>query len=224
MTMLKKILLVAAALLVFQSAANAAVYRWVDEKGNVNFSNQPQPQAAPAVPTSAPAAAPAPPPAETVRTRSFPVPLHGNLVLSVPESWDHEIEQPPGELPPTIELTPRQGDAFKVLITPFWSRRGEAEINNPQGAKSLVGERLSQMLPTAVEKEVKIEEFQGTQGSGYYFLVTDRDPGPTFPYAVVASVGVGDFLLHVTILSRSRDSEAIRQAIRALQGAVQIKG
>lgn len=223
--MLRKILLVAAALLVFQSAANAALYRWVDEKGNVNFSNQPQAApAAPAVPMSAPAAAPAPPAADTVRPRSFPVPQHGNLVLGVPESWDHEITQPPGELPPTIELTPRQGDEFRFMITPFWSMNGKEEINNPQGAKRLVSERLTSMLPTAVEKDVKIEEFQGKQGVGYYFLVTDRDPGPTFPYAVAASVGVGDFLLHVTILSRSRDSEAIRQAIRALQGAVQIKG
>ena len=212
--MLKKIVLVVAALLVFQSTANAALYRWVDEKGNVNYSNQPQPPAEAATPA---------PPADDSRPRSFPLPQHGHLILSVPQSWDHEVRQAPENLPPTIVLTPRDGDDFKVMITPLWNPKNEPGFNNPQFIKGLVSNDLKGMLPTAVERDVQIQEFQGKQGPGYYFQVTDKDPGPTFPYAVRAGLGVGDLLLSVTILSRSKDSEAVRQALKALQGAVQLK-
>jgi hypothetical protein len=76
------------------------------------------------------------------------------------------------------------------------------------------------MLPSAVEKQVEIQEFTGINGKGYHFLVTDKAPKPgEYPYAVRAGIGVGDLLLGVTILSRSKDSEGIALTIKALQTA-----
>ena len=212
--MLKKFVMVAAALLVVQSSANAALYRWVDEKGNVNYSNRPQSQVEVASPKVA---------ASNSRPRSFPVPLHGNLVLSVPESWDHEISQPPGDLPPTIVLTPREGDDFKVLITALWSFNNDPGFQSPQALRRLMSDHLARMLPTAVERSVPIEELQGNHGTGYFFSVTDKAPGPSYPYMLTAGIGTGELMLITTILSRTKDSEGVRQTLKALQGAVQIK-
>ena len=213
--MLKKIAFMVVVSLVLQATAHGKSYKWVDEKGGVHFSDQPPPSTK-GVPSQTPAVTPG--------IRSFPLPQHGNLVLSVPESWDHEIMQPPGNLPPTIVLTPRQGDDFKVMITPFWSPGNEPGFNTPQTARRLINENRIRLLPTAVEREVPIEEIQGKNGTGYYFMVTDKEPGTSYPYAVSAGIGVGDLLLVTTILARTRDSEGILQTIKALQGAVQIRG
>lgn len=212
--MLKKIAFMFVVFLVLQSTANGKSYTWVDEKGGVHFSDQPPPLTK-GVSTQTPA--------DTLGIRSFPLPQHGNLVLSVPESWDHEIKQPPGDLPPTIVLTPLQGDDFKVLMTPMWSFKNEPGFVSPQTIKKLINDNRTRMLPTAVERDVPIKEFQGKQGGGYYFFVTDKAPGTSYPYLVSARMGVGDLLLVTTILARTRDSEGIRQTIKALEGVVQIK-
>lgn len=213
--MLKKIAFIFVVFLVLQSTADGKSYKWVDEKGGIHFSDQPPPLTKGVSSKT---------PVDTPGIRSFPLPQHGNLILSVPESWDHEISQPPGDLPPTIVLTPRQGDDFKVLITPIWSFKNEPGSASSKTIKDLISDNRTRMLPTAVERDVPIEEFQGKQGAGYYFIVTDKAPGDSYPYAVSAGIGVGDLLLVTTILARTRDSEGIRQTIQALQGAVQIKG
>ena len=81
---------------------------------------------------------------------------------------------------------------------------------------------LRKMLPSAVEQQANIQEVNGTDGKGYYFLLTDKAPKPgEYPYAVRAGIGVGDLLLSVTILSRSKNSEGITATIKALQEARQ---
>jgi hypothetical protein len=201
-------------LLLLHEPAGAKIYQWTDEKGGVVFSNQPPPAARAA--SSSPAGV-------TSRARSFPLPRHGTLILSLPESWDQEVRQAPEGVPPTIVLTPREGDDFEVLITPFWDPENRPDFNSPQVAKSVVDGDLARMLPGAVEREVKIREIQGTSRVGYYFFVTDKAPGSGYPYAVRADIGVGDLLLHVTVLCRTKDSDGVLQTILALEGAVHRK-
>jgi hypothetical protein len=81
------------------------------------------------------------------------------------------------------------------------------------------------MLPSAVEREMPLEEIRGKYGAGYHFLVTDKAPRPgEYPYAMRAGIGVGDLMLSVTVLCRTRDSEGLRQTLRALRGAVRQRG
>ena len=213
--MFKTVALVFVVLLGMQSTADCALYQWVDEKGGVHFSDQP--------PLTNRKVA-APPPADTSRARSFPLPRHGALVLTVPASWDQEVRQAPEGLPPTIVLTPREGDDFEVMITPFWSLKNEPGFNSATATKRLVGGDLVKLLPTAVERDVQLVEIPGKDGAGYYFLLTDKEPGSGYPHMARAGIGVGDLLLYVTVLCRSKDSEGLRQAILALQGAVHTKG
>jgi hypothetical protein len=157
-----------------------------------------------------------------VQQRSFAIPQHGNLILIVPTTWKHSVRQPPGDLPPTITFTPDKGDVFEVLITPIWSPRNDATFNKPEKVRTLIDNDLKGMLPRAVEKQVNIQEFKGNYGEGYYFLMTDKAPKPgEYPYAVRAGVGVGDLLLSVTVLSRSKNSDGISLTLKALQQAKQ---
>jgi len=212
--MLKKAVLGMSVFLMLQSSANGALYQWVDEKGGIHFSDQP-PLTTPASEITEPS--------DNPRARSFALPQHGSLVLVVPESWDHGIRLAPDNLPPTIVLTPRQGDEFKVLVTPLWSLKGEPGFNNPDATRRIVEKSRVSLLPTAVERDVPLQEFKGKYGAGYSFSVTDKAPGDSYPYLVQAGLGVGDLWLNVTVLSRKKDSESIRRMLQALQGAEQIR-
>jgi len=214
--MLKKIGCLVIGLCLLPALARSEMYKWTDEKGGVHLSDRPPPVAPKEVSGQSSA--------DQIWARSFPVPRHGNLILSVPEPWKQDIRQPPDDLPPTIMLTPRQGDEFEVRITPLWSPKNEPGFNNPQAVKRLISADLAGMLPSAVERNVPIEEIRGKQGTGYTFFMTDKAPKPgEYPYVMRAGIGVGDLLLSATVLCRAKDSEGIRQTIRALEAAIQAK-
>lgn len=156
---------------------------------------------------------------------SVSLPQHGKLILSIPASWKRSEERAAGNLPPTIILSPKRGNEFEVLITPIWSPQKDPNFNKAPAIKSAIEQHLNQMLPTAVEKQVAIQEFKGVDGPGYYFLVSDKAAPKRgeYPYAVVAVVGVGDLVLSVTILCQGKESEGIAATIRILQEARQKK-
>jgi hypothetical protein len=160
--------------------------------------------------------------ASRIESRTFALPQHGALVLGVPNSWKQNVSQSSGDLPPTITLAPEKGDEFEVLITPLWSPKKDATFNKPDKVRKLIESELRGMLAGALEQSVVIQEFKGVYGTGYYFLVTDRAPKPgEYPYVVRAGVGVGDLLLSVTVLSRSKNTIGITSTIKALQEANQ---
>ncbi|MBN1909247.1 MAG: hypothetical protein JW818_05880 [Pirellulales bacterium] len=162
--------------------------------------------------------------ATEMKERTFAVPQHGNLVLNLPADWKQSIKNAPGLPVPLIMLAPAQGNAFEILVTPFWSPKNDPTFNNAENVKRLVGAMRTQMLPKAVEKQVELKEIKGATSSGYYFLVTDKAPKPgEFPYAVSAGLGVGDLLLHVTLLCRDKNDPAIETMLKALQQAKQTK-
>jgi hypothetical protein len=213
--MLKKTAMVCFVLLALQAPASAEYYQWVDEKGYTHYSNTIPPTTRTAsVATET----------DTPHARSFPLVKHGSLVLVVPESWDQEVRLAPNNLPPTIVLTPRQGDEFKVLVTPLWSPKDEPGFNNPAFTRRVIEKSRVELLPGAVEQDVPLQEFKGKYGAGYYFFVTDKAPGDSYPYMVQAGLGVGNLWLNVTVLSRKKDSESIRLMLQALKGAEQIRG
>ncbi|MGB8959593.1 MAG: hypothetical protein WCC00_11360 [Candidatus Aminicenantales bacterium] len=161
---------------------------------------------------------------EASKPYSVSLPRHGKLILNIPASWKRSVRKAPGDLPPTIILSPKKGDAFETMITPLWSPKNDPNFNKTPALKLALEQILRTMLPSAVEKEVPIQEFSGIDGPGYYFLVTDKAPKPgEYPYAVGAIVGVGDLVLGVSILCRDKESEGIGTTIRILQEARQEK-
>ena len=161
---------------------------------------------------------------EAPKPYSVSLPQHGKLILNIPASWKRSVRKAPGDLPPTIVLSPKKGDEFETMITPLWSPKNDPKFNKAPALKLAIEQILREMLPSAVEKEVPILEFGGIDGPGYYFLVTDKAPKPgEYPYAVGAIVGVGDLVLGVTLLCRDKESEGIGTTIRILKEARQEK-
>ena len=59
--------------------------------------------------------------AEVTTARNYQLPGHGTIQLQVPKSWQDELRQPPGGLPPTIVFSPKTGASFQILLTPMFS-------------------------------------------------------------------------------------------------------
>jgi hypothetical protein len=156
--------------------------------------------------------------------RSFALPNHGKLLLSVPAAWKQAVRQPPHDLPPTVTFTPAKGDDFVVFITPLWSVKNDPTFNKPENVRRLMEENLGRMLPGSIEQKASLQEFAGVYGKGYFFLLTDKAPKQgEYPYALRTGLGVGDLMLSATVLCRSKNSEGITLTIRALQDARQTK-
>ena len=74
----------------------------------------------------------------------------------------------------------------------------------------------------AVEKELRVVEFQGRSGPGFYFAATDRAPKPD-EYKLLTQdvVRVGELSVTFTILTNDGQDAVVKQALDALKGATQ---
>lgn len=158
----------------------------------------------------------------SVTPRRYPIPGHGDLELAVPLSWLDQIDQPPERLPPTITFRPKSGNEFKVLITALWSASSEVGFNTAERIKPVVERAGNGLLSRSVETKLKIRALKGESATGYYYSLTDKAPKPgEFENLSQGAIGVGDLLLHFTILTHSKDSVPEQEALAMLQKAVQ---
>lgn len=154
--------------------------------------------------------------------RTFAVPGHGALVMSLPEDWRTEVIQLHGDFPPTIVLSPAEGKAFQTRITVLWDRKSSPAFNTPDSVRKVMQQLLEKMLPTAVETAASLQEFKTADGAGFYYVLTDKAPRPgEFTHVLQAGAGVGDLFLSVTMLCRSKACAGIQDTLDALATAQQ---
>jgi hypothetical protein len=152
--------------------------------------------------------------------RSYTIPKHGKLELSMPGGWREKLEQPPGELPPTILFQPKAGNEFKFLITALWQEDPKAGLDKPERLRAMVEEMGAHQLRTAVEKQLDVIEDKGNGTIGYYYRLTDKAPKPgEFEYAAQGTFLAGDLLLGFTFLAHEKDSNAQQAALEMLRNA-----
>ncbi len=73
----------------------------------------------------------------------------------------------------------------------------------------------------AAEAYVEMRHLSGANGSGYYFTVTDRSPGPgEFKFMSQGALQVGELTLWFTILTDEGEDTVAVEALAMLQAAV----
>ncbi len=160
--------------------------------------------------------------ADQKKIRKYPIPDHKTLELNVPASWKGKVHKPQENMPPTIIFDPAKGNDFQVLITVMWGKTGDLDFNSQEKVRLVVEKDGQKLLPNAVEPKIVLQEMKGVNNTGCYFSVTDKAPNPgEYRYMTRGAIGVGDLLLRFTILHRVKDSQAIRDALSALQEAKQ---
>lgn len=155
--------------------------------------------------------------AESARPRTYTLPGGGSLDVPVPSGWREAVTPSEGR-GLTITLTPSAGTDFEVLITVV---RGESSEPMPRARddlRALVERRGRKLLPTAVEKTLKVEELRGPQARGYYYSLTDQAPRPgEYGHVTQGAAAVGSLSLSFTILTRSPDAPARGAALGLLR-------
>ena len=159
---------------------------------------------------------------EKTAIKKYPIPDHGVLELNVPASWKAGTHRPQENMPPTIILSPSKGNDFQVTMMVLWGKKEEPDFNGPEKVKTLLENEGQKLLPRTVETKIVLSEIKGINHSGYYFSVTDKNPEPgEYRYMTRAGIGVGNLLLHVTVLHRVKESGAVKDILSMLRQAKQ---
>ncbi len=142
------------------------------------------------------------------------------LRYAVPEGWTVEAKTPaPGAV--ALRLTPIVGHEAKVLVTGLAPRAGSplASRSEIKRATRAMGEAL---LSGSTEKRIELRRLDGTDGSGFFYTLTDaRTPLPEgeFPVMTQGIMAVGALRLAVTVLAQQKDSAASRMTFDLLRTA-----
>lgn len=151
--------------------------------------------------------------------RRYTIPGQGLLELMMPQSWRDSVRQSRQGLP-TIEFGPTTGREFNVQVTYLWSPSRRRDFNSAKRLRPMVEAMGSGPLSRAVETTLELRELNGDSSAGYFFSLTDGQAKPgEYVYLTQGAVGVGDLLLLFTILTQTRDSEALQDGLTMLRQA-----
>ena len=154
--------------------------------------------------------------AEPWQERTLSITDRGTLVLSSPRAWVQQTIQSP----PTIRFSNSTGQQFVVMISAEWSPTQDSSFNSSTKVRALVEETAVKVSSQAVERAIPIDEMKGTAGRGYYFSVTDKDPGPNeYKYLTQGALAVDDLLLTFIVRTNEADSSIVNDAFDVLRSA-----
>ena len=143
---------------------------------------------------------------------------HGAVVFSVPDDWRDSLEQESANGPPTLNLTPKQGKAFQILITPAWPNVPNTPMPTKGALRELVQRAADDAEPRAVEHDLQLIDFSGPAGYGAYFSATDRDPEPDgYKHLTQGILVATDLRVSFTILVNGNPMATLQQALTTLR-------
>ncbi len=149
----------------------------------------------------------------------YSLPKHGMLELNLPALWEVQIEQPPNDLPPTIIFGPKSGLPFEMLITPIWQISDNEPPLTSREIEQIVKKSAIAAQSQALEKTIKIINFEGSMGKGFYFSATDRNPGHgEFKYLTQGIVSIGQLAITFTILTNENQEFTKEMALNVIKG------
>jgi hypothetical protein len=154
--------------------------------------------------------------------RRFTLPDHGQFVIPVPADWKGQVNQPANRMPPTVTFTPASGKPFHVLMTTIWPAAKDGQPQSRDQLRATVQRGVDGAKTQAVKKELRVVEFQGRTGPGFYFSATDRAPKPDeYKFLTQGVLRVGELSVTFTILTNDGQEAIVKQALDALKGATQ---
>jgi hypothetical protein len=154
--------------------------------------------------------------------KRFALPEHGFLQLSVPSGWTDQFDQ--NSKLPQISFRQSQGQPFIVSVNPAWQTAAGKSALPRQELRTEVEEMASAIHMFSVEQDdIKIDEFAGAAGPGFYFFATDASPGPGgYKFMNRGMLKVGDLLVTFTILTNEGQDGIVRAALEMLKSAVHV--
>ena len=152
--------------------------------------------------------------------KRYALPERGFFKLRMPAGWTDRVEQK-SQAVPLISFGPSQGKPFIVTVTP------QSGAGKPLPSRDELRKRVEYaaegIRPLAVEKVIKVIEFAGASGAGFYFFATDSAPQPgEYKFMNKGMLRVGDLAVDFTILTNEGQDAVVRAALDMLKGAAYV--
>jgi len=159
--------------------------------------------------------------ADESSVRRYELPNHDTLELSIPGGWYDHFEEPQGGGTPTIEIAVAEGGPRQVFVRPEWADPTAKDVRELPQLRDAVRDLAERIQPEAVENYLEVRHIAGTNGVGFYFTATDRNPGPDeFKFMNQGALQAGGLTLWFTILTNEGQDTVAVEALAMLQGAV----
>jgi|SRR6185436_13967976 len=156
--------------------------------------------------------------------RQYRLPERGFIAMDVPDGWRDRLRQPPQSLPPTIALRAGAGQPFEVLVTPMWPADPGVPPSSRYSIRRQVERAADGIRSQTVERTLRLVEFAGAAGLGYYFRATDRAARPgAYKFMTQGIVKVGDLAVSFTILTNDGQERVAREALAMIKTAVHVR-
>jgi hypothetical protein len=153
--------------------------------------------------------------------RRYELPNRDTLELSMPAGWADHFEVPQGGGPPTVEIAVTDGGPHQVFVRPEWADPTAKDVRELPQLRDAVRDLAERIQPEAVENYLEVRHIAGTNGDGFYFTATDRNPGPgEFKFMSQGALQAGSLTLWFTILTNEGQDTIAVEALAMLQGAV----
>jgi hypothetical protein len=153
--------------------------------------------------------------------RRYELPNHDTLELALPAGWSDELVQPQGAGPPTIEIAVTGGRVPQVFIRPEWADPTANDIRELPQLRDAVRDLAERIQPEAAEPYLEVRHIAGSNGVGFYFTATERNPrADGFKFMNQGALQAGDLTLWFTILTNEGQDTVAVEALAMLQGAV----
>jgi hypothetical protein len=159
--------------------------------------------------------------ADPPTVRRYELPNHDTLELAMPAGWSDHLEEPQGGGPPTIEMAVTDGGPRQVFVRPEWADPTAKDVRELPQLRDAVRDLAERIQPEAVESYLEVRHIAGTNGVGFYFTATDRNPAPDeFKFMSQGALQAGSLTLWFTILTNEGQDTVAVEALAMLQGAV----
>ena len=168
--------------------------------------------------------APAPETTNEVAASDFSIPGHGSLQFKVPDGWQTQSRPLADPASVSLHFVPANGDAFDLQVTAVWLDREKRSKETPESLKATVQRAATELLPHSIEKTATLHDLRGPQSLGFYYALTDNNPGPgEFTNLTQGVFLTGEILSTFTILHRTPASPEVDQALQAFTQATHEK-
>lgn len=152
--------------------------------------------------------------------KSVPLPEHGTFRISIPAVWKDEVIQKPGLVPPSIAIHPAKGKAFEISVAPLWRPRPDVPLPTRDTIREQLEHGIEQIKTQAVEQDIKLIEFQGASGPGFYFTATDKSSKPAgYKHLTQGLLVVSELLVVFTVLSNGNKEPLVRDVVTMMKSA-----
>jgi hypothetical protein len=154
----------------------------------------------------------------------FSIPGHGSLRLKLPDAWRTQSRALAEPASVYLHSVPPNGDAFDIQVTAVWLDPEKLSRQTNDSLRSTAQHTADDLLPHSIEKTATIHDLRGPKSVGFYYALTDNNPGQgEFTYVTQGVFLTGEVLSTFTILHRTALSREADQAIQAFSAATYVK-